>query len=166
MCGIFGIITSNVNKYSEECIKLIVDRLFVLSESRGKESAGIAIKTKDAVQIYKKPESASRMVTDDEYVQFFHDTLQNEFSNETDASENRYIASIGHWRLVINGGQYSNSNNQPVTTGCAVGVHDGIIVNDSALWEQCPEIKRYTDVDTEVFLALLQHNYNLTKSLV
>ncbi|MCQ1539538.1 hypothetical protein FTO68_11175 [Methanocalculus taiwanensis] len=159
MCGIFGIVTPNLNNCSEKRVKYIADKLFVFSESRGKESAGLAIRTSKNLQVYKKPEPASHMILTKEYIQFVNNALKNEVSDK------QYLAIIGHSRLVTNGIKDSNSNNQPVMNGCVVGVHNGIIVNNDKLWEQCPEIHRSTDVDTEVFLALLQHNYNLTKSL-
>jgi hypothetical protein len=38
----------------------------------------------------------------------------------------------------------------------AVGIHNGIIVNDLELWKLFPQLQRKYDVDTEVFLSLLQ----------
>jgi len=49
---------------------------------------------------------------------------------------------------------------RPVIKDGAVGVHNGIIVNDRDLWTQYPEMKRKYDVDTEVFLSLLQMSRN------
>lgn len=49
-----------------------------------------------------------------------------------------------------------NTNNQPVVKDGAVGIHNGIIVNDAKLWQLFPILKKSFDVDTEVFLGLLQ----------
>jgi hypothetical protein len=64
-------------------------------------------------------------------------------------------AIIGHARLTTNGYQGIRYNNQPVHSSGVVGVHNGIIVNVAALWRDHPELSRHTDVDTEVFMALL-----------
>ena len=48
----------------------------------------------------------------------------------------------------------------------AVGIHNGIIVNDDKLWKLFPAIKKKYDVDTEVFLSLLQMFRAQGKSIV
>ena len=48
----------------------------------------------------------------------------------------------------------------------AVGIHNGIIVNDEKLWMQFPELKQNYTVDTEVFLSLLQMFRAQGKSMV
>ena len=45
MCGIFGLIANRESNISNAKSAEIIKKLFILSESRGKESAGIAIKT-------------------------------------------------------------------------------------------------------------------------
>ncbi len=35
-----------------------------------------------------------------------------------------------------------NTNNQPVVKDGAVGIHNGIIVNDDELWKSFPAIKK------------------------
>ena len=57
-------------------------------------------------------------------------------------------------------------NNQPVVKDGAIGIHNGIIVNDEKLWKQFPELKQNYSVDTEVFLCLLQMFRAKDKSLV
>ena len=46
------------------------------------------------------------------------------------------VAVMGHSRLVTNGAQENNQNNQPVVAGDMVGIHNGIIVNDEELWQR------------------------------
>ena len=48
----------------------------------------------------------------------------------------------------------------------AVGIHNGIIVNDEKLWKSFPALKKKYDVDTEVFLSLLQMFRAQGKSMV
>ena len=57
--------------------------------------------------------------------------------------------------LVTNGLQCVDDNNQPVTKGRAVCVHNGIVVNDAELWRTEPGIDRAADVDTEIIAAML-----------
>ena len=50
MCGIFGLIVNKSSRISKEVSLEIIEKLFVLSETRGRESSGIAIKnTKEHV---------------------------------------------------------------------------------------------------------------------
>ena len=46
MCGIFGLITNTQSRLTQEKTGQIIEKLFILSESRGKESAGIAVQNK------------------------------------------------------------------------------------------------------------------------
>ena len=55
MCGIFGILIGNNLNISRTLLKSIVDDLFKLSESRGKEAAGIAICSNNDITVYKQP---------------------------------------------------------------------------------------------------------------
>jgi glutamine phosphoribosylpyrophosphate amidotransferase len=138
MCGIFGVI----GKISEDNgAKTVVDELFVLSESRGKEAAGAAFISESRINIIKTRQSASRLIKMEEYQKCY--------------GENDIGAVIGHARLVTNGSMELDFNNQPVIKEGVVGVHNGIIVNDAELWRKHPDLKREYDVDTEILLALL-----------
>jgi hypothetical protein len=66
------------------------------------------------------------------------------------------FAVIGHARLVTNGVHGIERNNQPVVSGGAVTVHNGIIVNDQHLWQRYRDLVRRTEVDTEIIPALVQ----------
>ncbi|MEO7586730.1 MAG: hypothetical protein ABIS84_01740, partial [Arachnia sp.] len=62
----------------------------------------------------------------------------------------------GHTRLVTNGFQSNEDNNQPVIAAGTVGIHNGIIVNDTELWNRFRELTRRSDVDTEVLVNLVR----------
>jgi glucosamine 6-phosphate synthetase-like amidotransferase/phosphosugar isomerase protein len=64
------------------------------------------------------------------------------------------IAAIGHSRLVTNGSQLKDHNNQPVVKDGIVGIHNGIIVNVEELWKKHATMKRQFDIDTEVMLSI------------
>lgn len=145
MCGIFGLhIQDSVQLQASE-LRNLVDNLFMLSESRGKEAAGIAIRSGNDISVFKKAQPATEMIAGAEYKKFF----------ETAIKAGGPLTLIGHARLVTNGLQNMDDNNQPIVKNGLVGVHNGIITNDKELWEMCPDQKRETEVDTEAFLALL-----------
>lgn len=143
MCGIFGLISKKVDQ--DKTIRDI-HKLFKLSESRGKEAAGIALCTQKKISIYKDALSASEMLQTKEYQDF----INHETSNIVD-----HLALIGHARLVTNGFQAIGLNNQPVNKNGIVIVHNGIIVNDEVLWQQHPSLVRNAQVDTEIIPAIL-----------
>lgn len=133
------------SKIKSSSIRSITDRLFKLSESRGKEAAGLAIRTKEIIYTYKQPISASRMIKSSEYKK-----ITDEFFCK------RPLAAIGHSRLVTDGLETSNDNNQPVIKNNVIGIHNGIITNVNDLFRQIKEIKRKYEVDTEIILDLVQ----------
>ena len=160
MCGIFGILVGAGSSVPSGLLKDTVDRAFKLSESRGKEASGIAVRVGQSIYVLKEPVAASQLIHSGEYGRIFSQTIKN----ETDRNLEAPFAVLGHSRLVTNGQSEINSNNQPVTKDGAVGVHNGIIVNDTELWNSFPSLEKKYDVDTEVFLSLLQkyHKNNST----
>ncbi|MFA6410770.1 MAG: hypothetical protein WCW26_04330 [Candidatus Buchananbacteria bacterium] len=155
MCGIFGIVIKENSNFSQPLIKDIINNLFTLSESRGKEAAGLASYTNQGIYVYKKPTSASQMIHSTDFKKVFADILQK-----------NPLAIIGHSRLVTNGKQTVNDNNQPVIKSGAVGIHNGIVVNVDSLYTQFLEIKKLYEVDSEIILSLIQHFNQTKKSLV
>ncbi len=150
MCGIFGVVYGTPAQ--GERAKEDASSLFRLSESRGKESAGVAVQTKEKVEIYKEPTRATQFVKKREFVETFsHDSVHS---------------FIGHARLVTNGDETKNYNNQPVMKDGMVGVHNGIIVNDDELWTSNALSKRKYDVDTEVLLSLIRAEHKRGASLL
>jgi glutamine---fructose-6-phosphate transaminase (isomerizing) len=163
MCGIFGIVLDRKTKVHFTSLSSTVDDLFRLSESRGKEAAGLAVQTVDAINVYKVAVSASCMLRSREYKGFIEEALKGAF-NEMGQIE-QPISLIGHARLVTDGLQSINVNNQPVIKDGLVGVHNGIVTNVGTLWQAHPEIQRCFDVDTEVLLSLIRHYMKDNESL-
>lgn len=160
MCGIFGLVTCGNDHYSSNLLKKYLDRLFILSESRGKEASGLSIRNSDSLYVLKKPISASKLIKSEIY----REALQKGFSMQKKVREP--VAIIGHCRLVTNGNQYSGFNNQPVVKDGAVGVHNGIIVNDEQVWNSFTQMTREYEIDTEVLLSSIQLFRKETGSLV
>ncbi|MDY6934528.1 MAG: hypothetical protein SVZ03_09950 [Spirochaetota bacterium] len=161
MCGIFGLIRTGKSEFPQSKIQPIVNNLFRLSESRGKEAAGIAISSNNSIQVFKQPIPASQLIKKKEYQELFYNiNKENESLNNVHP-----IAIIGHTRLVTNGSMELNINNQPIIKDGMVGVHNGIIVNDDELWENNSNIEKHYDIDTEVIVSLISKFLKETKSL-
>jgi hypothetical protein len=155
MCGIFGIVTKQ-GAIDNHSFRDSLERLFLLSETRGRESAGIAVITSKDIRYLKTAMRPKHLIASKEYSQFIEDAYKFPL----------IFAAFGHSRLVTNGGQNVHANNQPVESGQFIGVHNGIIVNDDYLWHSHPELQRQTDVDTEVLLRLFDIEATKGKSLV
>lgn len=149
MCGIWGISCLN-NKISYELLEKIMQRLMVLSESRGKEAAGVAVLQEENMIVLRKAIPASKLMKDDDYK-----NVVNKYIKE---SHSKDIFVIGHSRLVTNGSQYHPNNNQPVAKKETALVHNGIIVNADEIWKKEEGIEKDYEVDSEVFLELF-HKY-------
>ncbi|GAK57898.1 putative lipopolysaccharide biosynthesis protein [Candidatus Vecturithrix granuli] len=167
MCGIFGIIANKEAGFTYNVTKPIVDRLFTLSESRGKEASGIAILTQQVIQVIKSPMPASAFIQTPEYQELLEvvfsgngqpDTRQHE---EQDSS----FAIIGHSRLVTNGSHQIHENNQPVIAAEIVGIHNGIITNVDQLWRHFSDLERKYEIDTEILLRLVRKFFEETGDL-
>ncbi len=162
MCGIFGVIASSDADVAPDVIEDTIARLFRLSESRGKESAGLAALAGDSIRVLKQPIPASRLIKTSVYRHVLDETLRN---GNGSGRLGHAVAVMGHSRLVTNGAQQDNDNNQPVVAGGIVGIHNGIIVNDEELWGRYPDMRRHYEVDTEVLLALIGRSLGEDHSL-
>lgn len=160
MCGIFGVSIGANSPLGEKRLTAIINDLFVLSETRGKEAAGIAINNGQGLFVAKDAVPASSFIRTKTYRQF----MERHLSVLGSTSAGVPVAVIGHSRLVTNGAQAVNENNQPVKSSGVVGVHNGIVVNDIELWEKHPDCRRATEVDSEVILALFRKFLDRTQS--
>lgn len=158
MCGIFGLAFGTSSDIGSQTILALTKELFAVSENRGREAAGIAIQTGDQLRFFKRSIPAGKMIRTPAFRDFFTECMNARQPGEA-------FALIGHSRLVTNGTQGVDDNNQPVATENSVGVHNGIIVNDGALWLAHPDISRKYDVDTEVLYRLIDKHYHATGSL-
>lgn len=160
MCGIFGLIAKEESGFTPASFKSTIEQLFRLSESRGKEAAGLTMLSENNIYVYKQPLAASTLIKTAGYKDFF---------DKTSAKNNKLLyplAVIGHARLVTNGLLEVNQNNQPVIKDGLVGIHNGIIVNNESLWKKFPELKKEYEVDTEVLLSLIRLFLNNQASLI
>jgi hypothetical protein len=148
MCGIFGIITTAHSTLDAATREKMLCALYKLSESRGKESAGIHVAIPQSQQSWtlKSAVSATRFIASKSFR-----SLMRSLRTSPPAA----TAIIAHSRLVTNGTAAEERNNQPVSRDGVTLVHNGIIVNTAELWAANPELARHAEVDTEVAAALL-----------
>lgn len=145
MCGIFGVVVGEPKQFGPELLRQWSDSLFELSETRGKEAAGIAFLKGDKLKVYRQAIRGTKFIKREKYSTLFRKALNSS-----------PLAFIGHSRLATNGFQTRNLNNQPVSSNGGAIVHNGIIVNDSNLWKKVLKKKPKFEVDTEVILELLE----------
>lgn len=153
MCGIFGLMTDPQAAFSEADWNKAMERLFLLSESRGKEAAGVAITTPEAITVYKDSTAASRMIRSKGY----RDAVDSALAPIRNGGRiSQWVSAIGHSRLVTNGLQGIAANNQPVWRDNAVLVHNGIVTNVDDLWAAHDDLEPRAEVDTEVIAAIVE----------
>ena len=121
MCGIFGI-SYKINP-KQDYDKIIFDlrQLVTLSEKRGSDTFGIAVKLLEETLIYKTNEKPTIAINKKNYKYFLEDNLKKKLNDN--------LLIIGQTRLVTNGSKFSYKNNQPLETKNVVGVHNGIFTN-------------------------------------
>lgn len=154
MCGIFGVVSIRQARRAQA--ENLLDALFRISESRGKEASGLAGITGDTIRVLKSPVPSTELMRTRTYAAFRDDVVRRDGR----------IAVLGHSRLVTNGTHLEHANNQPVSVDGIVGVHNGIIVNDEVLWQRHRELARTSAVDTEVLFRLIRHHAAPEKSVV
>jgi hypothetical protein len=153
MCGIFGFTIHGGLPLTVRQAGWLTEALFRLSESRGKEAAGFAAAGEDVLTVFRSPHTASRMLRTSEYRD------AQAFALRPSAGAASHLVApfglIGHCRLETTGTHYENRNNQPVARSRAAGIHNGILVNDDALWARHPAETRHSDLDTEALFMTL-----------
>jgi glutamine---fructose-6-phosphate transaminase (isomerizing) len=154
MCGIFGIIAKAEAGITQPQAEKIIRELFILSETRGKESSGIAVRNAadNTIHVTKDDVPASELIASPTYRAFLDNALKPAF-----VGAQRELAVIAHSRLVTNGTQEHNFNNQPCIKDGTVMVHNGIVTNVDALWAKYSgRIERKYEVDTELLASLFR----------
>jgi len=156
MCGIFGVVATTDDSPKAEALNA---ELFRLSESRGKEASGLAGIAGDTIRVLKSPVPSKQLMKTTAYANYVRDVVRAPCSSPTPR-----VATIGHSRLVTNGSQVEHANNQPVAVNGAVGVHNGIIVNEQAL-ARLHAIERTSELDTEVLFGLVRKQPSVVRGL-
>lgn len=157
MCGIFGLIVQNDAGYEPAFIKKSLTTLARLSESRGKDSSGLVFRNESEreLQVCKGAVYLNDLLKRKEVAHQIDHMIGSSSDNRT-VGKQRTFAVMGHSRLVTNGSQLNDLNNQPVVKDGIIGIHNGIIVNENELWSRHLDIQRTYEIDTEVMLALVR----------
>ena len=155
MCGIFGLMVHKDAPYEGSFINKSLATLAELSESRGKDSSGIVFRNgaDRELEVFKGAVYLNYLLKKREIRQTMSQLLA---AADQVSKRRRAFAVMGHSRLVTNGTQLDDVNNQPVVKDGVVGIHNGIIVNEAELWSHHPDINREYEIDTEVMLALVR----------
>ena len=127
MCGLFGFFPTSTTSSapSSSDVSLLVRH----SKQRGQDASGLITLNNRIYDIYRSDLTS---------VQLFQSLSQLSFN-----------CLLGHSRLITDG----LGDNQPVAYDDIAVIHNGIIVNHQALFDQyC--IKRKYQIDTEILLAL------------
>ncbi len=155
MCGIFGLVVPENAGYSSAFLREALATLATCSQSRGKDSSGLVIRDPSELEfrIIKGPISLKYLFGRREVEQEIDRAVRAAASSNGSSGG---LAIMGHTRLVTNGSQTTEVNNQPVVKDGVIGIHNGIIVNVDELWARHLDVARSCDVDTEVLLALVR----------
>lgn len=142
MCGIVGIVKREDSVLSHSAARDIFVRLLLESQSRGKDSSGLASLRDECVEVCKAPASASRLISSG----ILDEVLRN---------HSRSLCLMGHARMETDGTFSCQGNNHPIVRDNILVIHNGIIVNHKELFASHSDIRRDLDVDTEIIPALL-----------
>lgn len=157
MCGIFGLFIHKDAGYEPAFIKRSLVILTRLSESRGKDSSGLVFRN-DAereLQVFKGAVPLHYLLKRPEVVRKMDQMIGLPLNNRSREKHNTFTV-MGHSRLVTNGSQLNDVNNQPVVKDGVIGIHNGIIVNEEELWSSHSDLQKEYEIDTEVMLALIR----------
>jgi glucosamine--fructose-6-phosphate aminotransferase (isomerizing) len=136
MCGIFGIITNSGQLKAADIIVLARH-----ARQRGSDSSGL---------LHSLPQGGYAI----DRAEWAVDHLLRQVSVK------RARLVVGHSRLITNGLE----DNQPVERGGVVVFHNGIIVNDTEVWERSG-LERHLTIDSEVIAALFERGIDVGDSL-
>jgi glucosamine--fructose-6-phosphate aminotransferase (isomerizing) len=123
MCGIFGIVSSL--PVSDRDLGVLVNQ----AQQRGRDSSGLVTFLKDAYQICRADYPITRLLKE----------IRPQASHLV----------LGHSRLVTNG----QGDNQPVVRDGVAVLHNGIVVNDDAIWAEIGKPRELL-IDTEVIAGI------------
>lgn len=155
MCGIFGVAVRPGASITLASFTKLLDQLYLLSESRGKESSGLHVTVPMRARAWtlKGELPGSQLIRTAAYRDILKESFGLSFGRDGHLEQG--VVVLAHSRLVTNGSAAMVKNNQPVRVGETTVIHNGIIVNVDELWRNNPDLVRQADVDTEILAALL-----------
>ncbi len=154
MCGIFGLILKKDSGYPPHFFHDTFARLFLFSESRGKEASGAAFYAEKKLTHCKDAIPAHEFIKTKAFRELCKDISGRVLCPRTNKITVS-LAAIGHTRLATNGTEEDISNNQPIVTESITGVHNGIVVNSDKLHDMFLLPEKRGMSDSEVVFNLL-----------
>jgi len=152
MCGILGMAFQKGHSMNDgDEVKEILKRLLVESEARGSHATGCAFVDLSTAMVIKHNIPSKRFVDTD----YYKNAVDKRILMESPAVEPTII--LGHTRFKTKGTPTNTHNNHPILTDKVVGVHNGVISNDEALFDMYT-LKRKAKVDSEVIFRLIEHH--------
>lgn len=188
MCGICGVFTYNSSNKIDFRVRSVIQRFLFSSglmymEPRGKDASGMALLWSDNNSaVVKQPVPVSHFVIDDgrwgeQYTNPVDKDAHYKWLMNTWLRNNKVhlMQALGHVRAKTQGSEYNPHNNHPIivssnevkenqdlTGDLLIGVHNGGIRNDNALFEK-HKFNRIGEVDSEIIFHLLyKHRDNFT----
>jgi len=137
MCGILGFAT---RRPGDPAIWSAFEAAFRLSEARGRDASGVAGHAGAGIAVHKRAVPASELLGDEGY-------------RAVRLLEPEVV--IAHTRLATKGSPADNANNHPICAGPVVGVHNGMLRNDDALFRVLG-LRRDGEVDSEAIVRLVE----------
>lgn len=160
MCGILGLINYSGKQLSHlqsKVVRRAMSKLLQESEIRGRDASGVAVLTSKSMVMFKDHMAASALVQTTEY---------SKVAKEVNKI-NVFRAMIGHTRFKTKGSQAFNVNNHPIKANRIIGVHNGFIHNDDALFKTHSDVlNRKGRVDSEIIFRLIDFHRRKDKTLV
>jgi len=132
MCGIFGVVFARDGAFDQGFVRGVLEKLYEYSQTRGSEAAGLTVVNGETIDVFKQAGSVDRFLASPKFHELIQRGAELYAKNRAGASPIG-LAMTGHTRLVTNGFQSNEDNNQPVIAAGTVGVHNGIIMNDAEL---------------------------------
>lgn len=163
MCGILGMAVKANHTISKPYVVTALHELMNRATERGREAGGLAVRLPDRIEYYRTSLSAGDMQRDPAYQRFEQAFLDMLFAADG-TSNGLPFAIVGHSRLVTNGIETVDANNQPVPAEHVVGVHNGIIVNDGQLKAAYGGMPCRSSLDSEVIYRALDRQLESTRS--
>jgi glucosamine 6-phosphate synthetase-like amidotransferase/phosphosugar isomerase protein len=154
MCSIVGVGFQKDHAFiSKYIISKIVTELLINGMSRGRTATGLCYTSNKEMTIVKNKLQATDFTETD-----FYKKSLDKYVRFNGNQDQQLLSIIGHCRHKTKGTELNNKNNHPICYRNVIGVHNGVITNDDALFAKYRNtFKRNAQVDSEIIFALIDH---------